>query len=120
MPSEQPVVRADIAQLHIAGGDVQRHGEALIGVHHASYSDSANAQGGWVGSSSGALTGMLDDWSTVAVNHTGQFVHHVDTLHTSASTFAEAVRNHADALAAVTPAAERPASQPGPQSPRDL
>ena len=100
-------LNATPAALYQASGDVQTQGETLIGVHEASYRESENAQGGWVGSSSGALTGLLAHWSTVGVDHGKKFGHHVNTLHTSASCFTEMTNNHVEAIEAVYPPSAR-------------
>jgi hypothetical protein len=101
-------VRANIGQLYQASGILQRKGETLIGIHQASHGELENAQHGWVGSSSGALTAMLENWSSVAIDHTARFVNHATGLHTSASCFAEMTDEHVAALAAASP-------KPGPK-----
>lgn len=107
-----PELRFDVTQLYRASGDFQRSGEELLDAHQQSQSASENAQHGWVGASHGALTGMLEQWSTVTGAHTNRFVGHVDSLNDSAGTFCEMTKSHVDAVAAVYPK--------GTSTPRDL
>ena len=94
-------LNVDPESLHRASGNIQNHGEFMIGVHHESLGESEAAQTGWVGGSAGALSGMLTTWSEVTTDHATRLSNHVTGLHTSATVFSEMDRTNADAIRAV-------------------
>jgi WXG100 family type VII secretion target len=94
-------LNVDPESLHHASGDIQNHGESMIGVHHESLGESEAAQTGWVGSSAGALSAMLTTWSAVTTDHATRLSEHVAGLHTSATVFSEMDRTNAHAIRAV-------------------
>lgn len=64
------------------------HGESLLAAHQASHGEASGAHSGWVGSSAGALSGMLDNWETATTEHVGRIGNHSTGMHFTAADFA--------------------------------
>lgn len=94
-------LRAHPDVLSHVGTQLANHGETLLAVQQACHGAAAEAQSGWVGSSAGALSGLLDAWETASTTHIGRFGEHSCGMHFAAVRFAEMEQRHAAALAEV-------------------
>ena len=66
-------LRAQPDALSHVGTQLANHGETLLAVQQACRGAAEDAQSGWVGSSAGALSGLLDRWETASTTHIGRF-----------------------------------------------
>lgn len=71
-----------------AANDVADHGESMLAAHQSSHGQAAEAQSGWVGSSAGALSGMLDSWETTTTAHLSRIGEQSCGMHFAAADFA--------------------------------
>ncbi|SOJ56855.1 hypothetical protein MSIMFB_04332 [Mycobacterium simulans] len=83
------------------GNELANHGESLLAVQQSCHSEAAGARSGWVGSSAGALLGLLDRWATDSITHIGRFGEHSRGMHFAAAGFAALEQRHAAALAQI-------------------
>lgn len=79
------------------------HGESLLTSHHCCLGAAEGARPGWVGSSAGALSGLLDSWAEASTAHAARIGDHSYGMHLAAVGFAEMEEHNAAALAAVYP-----------------
>ncbi|WP_202582173.1 hypothetical protein [Mycobacterium tuberculosis] len=79
------------------------HGESLLTSHHCCLGAAEGARPGWVGSSAGALSGLLDSWAEASTAHAARIGDHAYGMHLAAVGFAEMEEHNAAALAAVYP-----------------
>ena len=98
-------LRASPDALSHVGNELANHGETLLAIQQSCHGAAEAAQSGWVGSSAGALSGLLDRWSTVSSTHMGRFGDHSCGMHFAAVEFAEMERRDATAVAKVGEAA---------------
>jgi uncharacterized protein YukE len=75
-------------ELMQAANDMADHGESLLTAHRSSHGEASAAQSGWVGSSAGALSGLLDNWETATTDHVGRIGNHSCGMHFTAADFA--------------------------------
>ena len=101
----------DPTALSQAGNDVANHGENLLARQQSSHGEAAGAQSGWVGSSAGALSNLLDGWQTTSDAHLRRFGKHSCDMHFAAAGFADMEDRDAEAVRRVVEAA-------GGESPR--
>ncbi|ETW26195.1 hypothetical protein [Mycobacterium gastri] len=83
------------------GYALANHGESLLVLHQSCHGAAEGARSGWVGSSAGALSGLLGSWETVSATHADRFGEHSCGMHLAAVGFAEMDQSNAAALAAV-------------------
>jgi uncharacterized protein YukE len=74
-------------ELMQAANDMADHGESLLTAHQASHGTATDAHSGWVGSSSGALSGLLDSWEDATTAHVGRIGDHSCDMHFTAADF---------------------------------
>lgn len=94
-------LRAQPDMLSHVGTQLANHGETLLAVQRACHGAAADAQSGWVGSSAGALSGLLDRWETASTTHIGRFGDHSCGMHFAAAELTEMEQRNAAALAKV-------------------
>ena len=94
-------LRAQPDMLSHVGSQLANHGETLLAVQRACHGAAADAQSGWVGSSAGALSGLLDRWETASTTHIGRFGDHSCGMHFAAAELTEMEQRNAAALAKV-------------------
>jgi uncharacterized protein YukE len=94
-------LRAQPDVLSHVGTQLANHGETLLAVQRACHGAAEDAQSGWVGSSAGALSGLLDRWETASTTHIGRFGEHSCGMHFAAVEFTEMEQRNAAALAKV-------------------
>jgi len=82
-------LRVNPTALAQAGNDVANHGEDLLARQQSSHGEAAAAQSGWVGSSAGALSSLLDGWQTTSDAHLRRFGKHSCDMHFAAVDFAD-------------------------------
>ncbi|WIM85827.1 WXG100 family type VII secretion target [Candidatus Mycobacterium wuenschmannii] len=70
-----------------AANDMADHGETLMSSHQSSHSEASGAHAGWVGSSAGALAGLLDDWQTAGTEHFHRIGNHSCDMHVTVAEF---------------------------------
>ena len=75
-------------ELMQAANDMADHGESLLTAHQTSHGEASGAHSGWVGSSAGALSGLLDSWETTTAEHVGRIGDHSCGMHFTAADFA--------------------------------
>jgi uncharacterized protein YukE len=92
-------LRAQPDVLSHVGTQLANHGETLLAVQQACHGVAEDAQSGWVGSSAGALLGLLDRWETSSTTHIGRFGEHSCGMHFAAVEFTEMEQRNAEALA---------------------
>lgn len=92
------VVRISPEQLRLAGDEVTVTGESLLALHHTCLTDAESAHCGWVGTSAGALAGLLDRWTAASRSHGTRISEQAIGLHSGATEFADMEYNHAAAL----------------------
>ncbi|MCV6987120.1 hypothetical protein H7H78_17390 [Mycobacterium shinjukuense] len=97
-------MRAIPEVLSQVGYELADHGESLLTSHHFCLGAAEGAQSGWVGSSAGALSGLLDSWAEASTAHADRFGDHSYGMYLAAVGFAEMEERNAAALAAVYPA----------------
>jgi uncharacterized protein YukE len=81
-------VRLKPEELMQAANDMADHGESLLAAHQSSHGEASAAHSGWVGSSAGALSGLLDSWETATTEHVGRIGNHSCGMHFTAADFA--------------------------------
>lgn len=103
-------LRVDPTTLSQAGNEVANHGEDLLAHQQSCHGEAAGAHSGWVGSSAGALSSLLDGWETTSDAHFRRFGKHSTDMHFLAVDFAdtedrntEAVRRVGEALGGQSP-----------------
>src|ERR1700739_4130169 len=101
-------LRAQADVMRHLGTQLANHGETLLAVQQACHGAAEDAQSGWVGSSAGALSGLLDRWEAASTTHIGRFGEHSCGMHFAAVEFTEREQRNAAALAKVgtTPAGD--------------
>jgi uncharacterized protein YukE len=82
-------LRVNPTTLSQAGNQVADHGEDLLARQQSCHGEAAGAQSGWVGSSAGALSSLLDDWQTTSDAHFRRFGKHSCDMHFAAAAFAD-------------------------------
>jgi WXG100 family type VII secretion target len=75
--------------------------EELATTYASTQSQGWDAEGGWVGSSAAALSGLLDRWQSDATRHHAMLNHHHEGLDAAASGFAAMERDNAEKLSRV-------------------
>ena len=98
-------LRAIPDQLSHVGNQLADHGETLLALQQSCHGAAEGAHSGWVGSSAGALSGLLDTWATVSTTHMGRFGEHSCGMHIAAVEFTEMERHNTTAVAKVGEAA---------------
>jgi hypothetical protein len=78
-----------------AGNELANHGQSLLALQRSCHGDAESAQRGWVGSSAGALSGLLDRWAVASAAHIGRFGEHSCGMHFAAVGFTEMERRNA-------------------------
>jgi WXG100 family type VII secretion target len=103
-------LRVDPAALSHAANEVANHGEDLLARQQSCHGKAAGAHSGWVGSSAGALSNLLDGWETASDAHLRRFGKHSTDMHFVAADFAdtedrntEAVRRVGEAVSGESP-----------------
>lgn len=99
-------LRARPDVLSHVGTELANHGEALLAVQRACQGAAEDARSGWVGSSAGALSGLLDRWETASATHIGRFGDHSCGMHFAAVEFTEMEQRTAAALSKVAGTAD--------------
>jgi uncharacterized protein YukE len=94
-------LRVNPARLSQAGNDVANHGESLQARQQSCHGEAQGAQSGWVGSSAGALSELLDGWETTSDAHLRRFGEHSCDMHFAAADFACMGDRNAEALRSV-------------------
>ena len=74
-------------QVSQAANDMADHGETLLTSHQSSHSEASGAHSGWVGSSAGALSGLLDSWETTGTEHFHRIGKHSCDMHVTVAEF---------------------------------
>src|ERR1700722_6488777 len=77
-------LRVNPETLSRAANDVANHGESLLEAHQSAHGQASGAQSGWVGSSAGALSGLLDNWEKDTTAHVGRIGEHSCGMHFAA------------------------------------
>ncbi|MCV7196382.1 hypothetical protein [Mycobacterium angelicum] len=80
------------------GNRLAGHGESLLALQRSCQDAAEGAQSGWVGSSAGALTGLLDRWATASAAHVGRFGEHSCGMHFAAAGLTEMEQTNAASL----------------------
>lgn len=80
------------------GTELANHGQTLADLHQSCHRDADGAQPGWVGSSAGALSGLLDRWASTSAAHLARFGDHADGLKAAAVAFLEMDQRNAGHL----------------------
>jgi uncharacterized protein YukE len=83
------------------GNQLANHGETLHALQQSCHGQADGAQAGWVGSSAGALSGLLDSWATASAAHLGRFGEHSCGMHFAAVEFTEMEQHNATSAARV-------------------
>jgi uncharacterized protein YukE len=91
-------LRVDPTALSHAGNEVANHGEDLLAHQQSCHSEAAGAQCGWVGSSAGALSNLLDGWETTSDAHFRRFGKHSTGMHFVAADFADTEDRNTDVV----------------------
>jgi uncharacterized protein YukE len=104
-------LRVDPTALSHAGNEVANHGEDLRARQQSCHGEAASAHYGWVGSSAGALSNLLDGWETTSDAHFRRFGKHSTDMHFVAADFADTEARNTEAVRRVGEAA-------GGESPR--
>jgi uncharacterized protein YukE len=102
----------DPTALSHAGNEVANHGEDLLASQQACHAEAAAAHSGWVGSSAGALSSLLDSWETTSDAHLRRFGKHSTDLHFVAADFAETETRNIQAVRGVGEALGGEGSRP--------
>lgn len=95
-------LRANPELLTQVGYALANHGESLLALHQSCHAEAEGAKSGWVGSSAGALSGLLGRWATAGATHADRFGEHSCGMHLATVGFAEMDQSNAAALAAVS------------------
>jgi uncharacterized protein YukE len=74
-------------QLSQAANDMADHGERLLTSHQSSHTQASGAHSGWVGSSAGALSGLLDRWEAAGTEHFNRIGNHSCDMHVTVAEF---------------------------------
>ncbi|HEX7321871.1 MAG TPA: WXG100 family type VII secretion target [Mycobacterium sp.] len=61
--------RVNPETLTSAANEISNHGETLHALHQSCHNTAVEAHAGWVGSSAGALSGLLDGWEATSTAH---------------------------------------------------
>lgn len=104
-------LRVDPETLRLAGNEIAGHGETLYALQRSCHDEIQDAQPGWVGFSAGALSELLDNWSTVGADHIRRVGGHACDMHFTAAEFSYMTQRSSAALSAVydyTPKGPRP------------
>lgn len=104
-------LRVNPEALSKAANDVANHGESLLAAHQSSHGQAVEAQSGWVGSSAGALSGVLDSWETTTTAHLGRIGEHSCGMHFAAADFTFMEQQNKQKLNEVGQAAHSPPVQ---------
>ncbi|CCK59007.1 Conserved protein of unknown function [Mycobacterium canettii CIPT 140070010] len=96
-------MRAIPEVLSRVGYQLADHGESLLTSHHRCHGAAEGARSRWVGSSAGALSGLLESWAQASTAHAARIGDHSYGMHLAAAGFAEMEDHNAAALAAVYP-----------------
>jgi hypothetical protein len=83
------------------GNELANHGESLLALQQSCHGAAEGARSGWVGSSAGALTALLDRWATASNTHIGRFGEHSCGMHFAAVEFTEMEWHNATAVAEI-------------------
>ena len=83
--------------LHV-GNQLADHGESLLDLQRACHRDAGDARPGWVGSSAGELSGLLERWATVSAGQSSRLGAHSSGMRMSAVELAELERSNALSL----------------------
>src|SRR5450755_1638797 len=88
-------LRASPDVLWQVGTQLANHGETLLALQRSCHGQADGAQAGWVGSSAGALSGLLDTWATASAAHLGRFGEHSGGMHFTAAESTEMEQHNA-------------------------
>jgi hypothetical protein len=91
--------------LSYVGNELASHGESLLVLQQSCQGRADGARSGWVGSSAGALSVLLERWATVSATHMGRFGEHSCGMHFAAVEFTEMERRNTAAMVEVGEAA---------------
>ena len=94
-------LRVDPTALSHAGNEVANHGENLLAHQQSCHGEAAGAQSGWVGSSAGALSSMLDGWEATSDAHLRRFGKHSTDMHFVAADFVNTENRNIQAVRGV-------------------
>jgi uncharacterized protein YukE len=83
------------------GNELADHGQSLLALQQSCHGEAEAARSGWVGSSAGALSVLLDRWATASSTHIGRFGEHSCGMHFAAVQFTDMERRNAEAVAGV-------------------
>jgi uncharacterized protein YukE len=72
-----------------AGHEMSDHGQSLAALQRACRGQAEEAQPGWVGSSAGALTRLLDGWAATSIAHIDRFGEHAAEMSLAAAGFTD-------------------------------
>lgn len=91
--------------LSYVGNELASHGESLLVLQQSCHGRADGAQSGWVGSSAGALSRLLERWAAVSITHMSCFGEHSCGMHFAAVECTEMERRNTAALGGVGEAA---------------
>ncbi|HEU4361581.1 MAG TPA: hypothetical protein VFR27_08715 [Mycobacterium sp.] len=94
-------LRVDPEALRLAGNEIAGHGETLYALQRSCHDQAQDAHPGWVGVSAGALSELLDNWSTVGTDHIARIGEHSCDMHYAAAEFTWMTQRHSAAVTAV-------------------
>lgn len=94
-------LRVDPEALRLAGNEIAGHGAALHALQRSCHDEAQDVHPGWVGFSAGALSALLDNWSTVHTDHVARIGGHSCAMHFTAAEFVDMAQRNSAALTAV-------------------
>lgn len=97
-PAMAEELRAASDVLCHMGNQLADHGESLLAWQQSCHDAAEAAQSGWIGSSAGALSALLDYWETASAAHVGRFGEHSCGMHFAAAGLVEMEQNNAASL----------------------
>ena len=80
-------VRVSPEALSRIGDQLADHGRSLLNLQQSCHRDADGAHPGWVGSSAGTLSQLLDCWTATSASHLARFGDHADGLKVVAVAF---------------------------------
>lgn len=95
MSSELRAIPDALSQV---GTELAGHGELLADLQRSCHRAADGAQPGWIASSAGALSGLLDQWLRASATHLARFGEHSNGMRAAAAGFAELDRHNAATL----------------------
>ncbi|WP_242657804.1 hypothetical protein [Mycobacterium kubicae] len=91
-------LRAAPDVLSQVGVQLANHGETLLALQRSCREAADAARPGWIGSSAGALAGLLERWGATAIAHIGRFGEHACGMHLAATGLTEMDQRNAASL----------------------